>query len=131
VALFKKKKFLIGGLVIILAISYLGYTGFRSSAAYYYTVSEVTQQGSLIYGKTLRINGTVAPDSVFAETGNLTLKFSITGGGNNIPVVYHGVTPDTFKADSDIVVEGKMDPQGVFQASSILTKCPSKYTPQQ
>jgi cytochrome c-type biogenesis protein CcmE len=129
--LFKKKRFLIGGLIILLAISYLAYTGFRSSEAYYYTVSEVTQQGSLVYGKTLRISGKVAPDSVSAETANLTLDFSITEGGNNIPVVYHGVTPDTFHADSDIVVEGQLNPQGVFQASSILTKCPSKYTPQQ
>ncbi len=127
----KKKRFLIGGLIILLAIAYLGYTGFRSSAAYYYTVSEVTQQGSLIYDKTLRISGKVAPDSVYAETGNLTLNFSITEGGNNLPVVYHGVTPDTFRAGSDIVVEGRLDPHEVFQASSILTKCPSKYTPQQ
>lgn len=129
--MFKKKRFLIGGLVIVLAIAYLGYTGFQSSAAYYYTVSEVTQQGSSVYGKTLRISGKVAPGSVYTEKGNLALNFSITEGGHNLPVVYQGVTPDTFRTDSDIVVEGQLDSQGVFRASSILTKCPSKYDPQQ
>jgi cytochrome c-type biogenesis protein CcmE len=128
--LFKKKKFLIGGLVIVLAIAYLAFSGFRSSALYL-TVSEVKQQGSAIYEKNLRVNGKVVPESVRAETDKLTLEFTITEGNDSIPVVYHGVTPDTFRAGSDIVVEGQLDSQGVFQASSILSKCPSKYEPQQ
>jgi cytochrome c-type biogenesis protein CcmE len=73
----------------------------------------------------------VVPESVRAETDKLTLEFTITEGNDSIPVVYHGVTPDTFRAGSDVVVEGQLDSQGVFQASSILTKCPSKYEPQQ
>jgi cytochrome c-type biogenesis protein CcmE len=122
-----KKKFLIGGLIIILAIAYLGYAGFKNSATYYYTVSEVMDRGSSVYGERLRINGKVLADSVHTETDSLVLKFSITEGGKNLPVVYQGVTPDTFRSDSDVVVEGRLDPSGVFQATDILTKCPSKY----
>ena len=127
----KKKRFLIGGLIVILALGYLGFSGFRSSAAYYYTVSEIKQQGSAVYGKTLRVSGTVVPDSVYTETATLTLGFTIVEGENRLQVVYRGVTPDTFRADSDVVVQGQLDSQGVFQANQLLTQCASKYEPQQ
>jgi cytochrome c-type biogenesis protein CcmE len=47
-----------------------------------------------------------------------------------IPVVYHGSVPDLFKTGRDIVVDGTLR-NGVFVAKrgSLITKCPSKYTP--
>lgn len=129
--MFKKRKFLIGGIVVILALSYLAYTGFESSAAYYYTVSEAVAQGNSVYGENLRINGNVAADSIKSDITTLTLKFSVTEGGKSLPVVYQGVVPDNFQADSEVVVEGYLDPSGVLQADSILTRCPSKYEPQE
>jgi cytochrome c-type biogenesis protein CcmE len=129
--LLKKKKFLIGGIVIIIAIVFLAVTGFMKSSSYYYTVSEVIAQGNAAYGHNLRVNGTVAADSVENDVAAMTLKFTVTEGDSQLPVVFHGAAPDNFKADADVVIEGKMDTSGVFQADSILTKCPSKYAPQQ
>ena len=126
----KKKKFLIGGIIIILAIAYLGYVGFHGSATYYYTVNEVLEKGPSVYGQKLRVNGTVMDNSVKNESNGLVLEFTIGEPGKNIPVVYHGPAPDTFRPDTDVVVEGSLDASGVLQASSILTKCPSKYVPQ-
>jgi cytochrome c-type biogenesis protein CcmE len=126
-----KKKFLIGGLIIVLAVAYLGYTGFKSSATYYYTVSEVVEKGTSVYGEKLRVSGKVVADSVHSETDSHSLSFSLDAEGKDLPVVYEGIVPDTFRNDSDVVVEGRFDPSGVFQASTILTKCPSKYEPQQ
>ncbi len=47
-----------------------------------------------------------------------------------VPVVYHGSVPDLFKADRVIVVDGRFE-KGVFvaQRDTLVTKCPSKYTP--
>ena len=47
-----------------------------------------------------------------------------------VPVVYHGSVPDAFKVGRQIVVDGK-SASGVFDAKtdSLVTKCPSKYTP--
>jgi cytochrome c-type biogenesis protein CcmE len=47
-----------------------------------------------------------------------------------IPVVYHGTVPDLFKVDRVIVVDGRYR-NGVFvaQKDTLVTKCPSKYTP--
>ena len=124
-----KRKFLIGGLIVFLAISYLGYMGFKSSATYYYTVSELMEQGSLAYGENLRVNGQVVPGSIETESGGLILRFAITETGESLPVVYQGVVPDTFKVGSGVVVEGNLDSSGIFHANTMMTKCPSKYVP--
>jgi hypothetical protein len=39
---------------------------------------------------------------------------------------YTGIVPDTFKADSEVVLTGTMDDQG-FHATEMTAKCPSKY----
>ncbi len=127
----KKKRFLIGGIIVFLAIGYLGYTGFQSSATYYYEVSELVDLGGSIYGENVRVNGQVAPGSVEQEAGSLNLKFSIIEGRKSLPVVYEGVIPDTFKVGNEVVVEGYLDSAGIFRANTILTKCPSRYVPEE
>jgi cytochrome c-type biogenesis protein CcmE len=62
------------------------------------------------------------------------LRFDVTdisgGKAAAVPVVYHGSVPDLFKVGRHIVVDGRYH-QGVFvaQRDSLVTKCPSKYTP--
>jgi cytochrome c-type biogenesis protein CcmE len=50
--------------------------------------------------------------------------------GKTVPVVYHGSVPDLFKSGRDVVVDGRYR-NGVFVAkrNTLVTKCPSKYTP--
>ena len=52
------------------------------------------------------------------------------GGSKSIPVVYHGSKPDLFRKGRDVVVDGRVK-QGIFVAvpGTLVTKCPSKYTP--
>ena len=125
----KRKKFLIGGLIVLLAISYLGYMGFKSSATYYYTVSELITQQATINGETVRVNGQVAPGLVENEPVGLTLRFTIVEQGESLPVVYHGVVPDTFKVGNEVIIEGHFNSDSVFLANTITTKCASKYVP--
>ena len=129
--MFKKKRFIIGGVIILLALGYLGYTSFAGAATYYYKVNEVLAKGSSVIGENVRVEGHVATGSVQRESVGRLLKFTIsdTVSGESLAVVYSGVVPDTFKADSDVVVEGSIGLDGVFQAQTIMTKCPSKYEP--
>lgn len=127
----KKKKFLVGGIIISLAIGYLAYVGFESSATYYYTVSELTGQENSIYGENIRVKGQVVPGSVEQETAGRELRFTIIDGEESLPVVYQGVVPDTFRVGTEVVVEGQLNPVGIFQAHTLMPKCPSKYVPQQ
>ncbi len=63
------------------------------------------------------------PSSLAGHTG----KVSASGR-----VLYKGTVPDAFKAGGDIVVDGRYA-NGVFTAipGTLITKCPSKYTPKQ
>ena len=124
--MFRKKRFLIGGIIILIAVVVLAIQGFRQSASYYYTVNETLAQGTQVYGKSLRVNGTVT-GNITNDISSLTLEFAIAEGGNSIPVVYKGTTPDNFGPDTDVVVGGTIDDSGVLHADSITTKCPSKY----
>ena len=45
-----------------------------------------------------------------------------------VPVVFHGSPPDLFRARRHVYVTGKFDGRRVA-ATSITTKCPSKYSP--
>ena len=103
---------------------------FQSSAYYDLTVSELTKQESSIYGENVRVRGQVAPGSIEQEAVGRELKFTITDGEESLPVVYQGVVPDAFKVGNEVVAEGYLNSAGIFQANTILTKCPSKYVPE-
>lgn len=125
----KRRKFIILGVIIFVAVGYLAYQGFAGAATYYYTVSEVLEKGSSVYGEKVRVNGEVTPGSL-QEAGGSKVKFTIKDDNKTLPVlVSKGAIPDTFTTADEVVVEGSMDSTGTFQAISILTKCPSKYVP--
>ncbi len=73
----RKKRFLIGAFIILLAIAFLGYIGFKGSATYYYTISELMEQGGPVQSDNVRIAGQVISDSVEKELGSFTLRFTI------------------------------------------------------
>jgi cytochrome c-type biogenesis protein CcmE len=129
VPLLKRRRFIFVGAIVLIAIAFVAYIGFSKFATYDITVSQFVAQSDSYTGKQVRVVGEVVPGSVNQDSQNFTLSFTMAEGNTSLPVVYQGVVPDTFKEGTDIVVEGKSDQQGVFHASQLITKCPSKYEP--
>ena len=127
--LFKRGRFLIAALVLAGALGYLIYAGVRTGSIYYLSVSELTTRGEAAYAEDVRLGGTVMEGSVLQDTSSMTVDFMVTDGRRSLPVHYSGVLPDAFEPGGDVVVEGRLSPSGVFQASTLLAKCPSKYEP--
>ncbi len=127
----RKKRFLIGGITVFLAIGYLVFMGFQDSVTYYYTVSELMEQGSSIYDENVRVKGQVAPGSVEQEATGRILRFTIIDGEESLSITYQGAVPDTFKVGAEVIVEGQFNSNGIFQAHTLMPKCPSRYVPQQ
>lgn len=124
----KKKKYLIGGLILTVALIFLGYLGFMNGLTYYYEVDEFLDEANSISGQTVRVSGNVADDVV---KDGLEIRFTIldmTGKEASLPVVYSGAVPDTFKVGNQVVVEGKYTTNGIFEAETIIVKCGSKFT---
>ena len=114
--------------IVVLTLSYLAYTGVQESKSYYVTIAEL-KKDSAAGSKRLRVAGTVAPGSI--KRNGTTVEFVLQEEANTLPVVYHGTEapPDTFKDESQALVEGKVGKDGVFRATHLQAKCASKYAP--
>ncbi len=113
--------------VIVSAILYLVFAGFEKSMVYYLTVSELKARGSEMYGEGVRVSGNVEEGTIESNQMSMEHRFVITSEGEKLPVLYRGITPDTFMEGVEVVVEGKYGPSGIFVAENLLAKCPSKY----
>jgi cytochrome c-type biogenesis protein CcmE len=121
-------KFAIAGSVLVLAVGYLVLTGMQSSAVYYMTVTELQATGGKSLGHQVRVAGDVASGSVEKLQGGLALRFVVQDASGSFPVVYRGgPVPDIFGENVQVVIEGKMQPDGTFAADTLLAKCPSKF----
>ncbi len=120
----KQKKYLIGFLIIAGALIYLLLTTFRSSLQYYVTASELKARTSFYQDKIVKVAGRAS--GIKKQEGG-TYEFLVEEGGASFSVFYKGMTPDTFREGSDVVVTGQLNPDGSFTATEILAKCASKY----
>ena len=95
--------------------------------AYYVSVKEFTEKGEP-KGR-FRVNGKVQPGTIERLSDGRQVKFTIKDkdGAATLPVDFAGIIPDTFVDDADVVVEGNRRADGVFEATTLLAKCPSKY----
>lgn len=121
------KKLYFGIVVVVLAFSYLMFTGFNNSTAYYLTVDEIL--ASSPGDKYIRVAGKLVGQSVQWDAKKIELSFRIKSEKTEetIKVLYKGVKPDNFIHDVGIIVEGKFSVEKVFLADKLLVKCPSKY----
>ncbi len=141
-------RFAVGASVVALAIGYLITTAIRNTAEYYLTVNEVKARQSELAGQELRIAGRVKPGAISWDPVSLTLAFSIvepppqdglpgvqpvvdsSGPPPEFRVISRGEPkPDMFAAGRDVIVEGRLAPDGSIDARQVLTSCPSKYAP--
>jgi cytochrome c-type biogenesis protein CcmE len=117
----------IGVAVMVAAVAYLMFSGVTTSSMYFLTVPEIQQKLATIRGEPIRVAGKVTEDPIQWDVQSLSLSFVIGEGLARLPVQYKGVKPDMFQAGADVLVEGRVGNNGVLVASTLMTKCPSKY----
>lgn len=123
-------KMLIAGLVLTASVGYLAVAGVKSGWVYYLHVDDFVQD-TTYQNRRVRLFGLVDTENVQVAPAMLTAKFDLRGESNRITVHYQGVVPDTFKPGGEVMIEGKLDDAGVFQADTLMTKCASKYQSQE
>lgn len=145
-------KFLIGGLLIVAAIVYLIVSSTRASAQYFMTIDELAEKGGSVAGRDLRVSGAVIGDSIQYDPETLNLQFVVAhipgdnneieaGGGlatvlheavedpqrSRMTVIYNGPMPDLLQNEAQAIMTGKIGDDGIFYATELLLKCPTKY----
>jgi len=147
-----RKKFVIGGTLILAAVIYLIVSSTQANAEYFMTIDELKAQSQSVIGKNMRISGAVVGDTIQYDPQTLTLSFEVANvtadnnvveaqGGlaavlhaavidpnrSRIKIVYTGPKPDLLKNEAQAIMTGQLGTDGMFHADELLLKCPSKY----
>ena len=120
-----KKKLIIGGVILCVALGFLIYTLLDSSMSYYLTVSELVDGGSARHSEEVRVSGIVVEGSLVQDDHGF--QFAIADERASLPVIYSDDLPHTLTAGKEIVAKGKYGTDGIFRANKLIMKCASKY----
>jgi cytochrome c-type biogenesis protein CcmE len=114
-------------LVAVLIAVLLAMWGLRDRASYFFTPADVVA-GKAHEGQAMRLGGMVEKGSVQRGADGVTIRFMMTDGKAQTPVVYRGIVPDLFREGSGAVAEGRLQ-RGRFVADTILAKHDERYMP--
>lgn len=130
-----KYKFLFGAVLVAGTVGFLMTSGIKETGVYFVTPSELAAKVAAdpsFHDVGVKMGARVVHGSITRNVGTQTITFQVTDGTQTYPVVYRGLAPDTFTDDVDVVVEGRLEADGTFRATTLLAKCGSRYetTPQ-
>jgi cytochrome c-type biogenesis protein CcmE len=118
-----KKSYIVGGLVVALAMAMAMYS-FKSTLTTYVTVSEARASKRPVQVDGIVVTGT---DRYDLKRNNLIFVLR-EDGGDEMQVEYDGPRPGNFDNVTKVVAIGKYEPkEKVFMARELLVKCPTKY----
>jgi cytochrome c-type biogenesis protein CcmE len=145
-------KFIVGGVLIFAAITYLIISSTKANAEYFFTIDELLSRGQSVVGQNVRISGAVVGDSIQYDPADLSLHFTIANvpadnkqieaqGGlaavlhaavvdparTRMQVVYVGPKPDLLRDEAQAIMTGHIGDDNTFYADELLLKCPTKY----
>lgn len=120
----------IAALVAIIGAGLLAASALKDEAAYFYVPNDVKTKG-VEPGKAVRLGGMVEAGSLKHMQDGVTIRFTVTDGKAQVPVVFKGIAPDLFREGSGVVAEGSFDTSGTFTADNLLAKHDERYMPRE
>lgn len=124
-----KKLILIAIVVLLLgAVAALVLNAFRSNLVFFFSPTQVLANEAP-KNRSFRIGGLVEEGSIQRSAQGLTINFVVTDLAKKVPVTYTGLLPDLFKEGKGVVAQGRLGPDGVFQAEQVLAKHDENYMP--
>jgi cytochrome c-type biogenesis protein CcmE len=127
---------LAGLLVVVGGILTLVFTSVDDAAIYSVTTDQLVKNKSDYQDRNVRVEGQLENGTLRFRKEPCEYRFSMEKNGEKLAVRYPAcVVPDTFKdvpgVDVQVTAEGKLSPEGHFEATHIMAKCPSKYEMEQ
>ena len=104
----------------------------KDKAIYSKPVDALLQDKGRFLGRPVRVEGNLVHGSLIHHDKPCEYDFTIAKNGVELPVRYaQCVVPDTFRdvqgMDVGVTVEGALQADNSFEATTVLAKCPSKY----
>jgi cytochrome c-type biogenesis protein CcmE len=127
----KQLKFVIGPVIVVLVLVWIGTSAFNSNMSYFQTVSELyaMEANNTIEGKRLKVMGEVIPGTIERTADAVEFTIVDLDTRETLDVRYVGTAPlpDTLRDYAEAVVDGDYSGDGVFTATTLQAKCASKY----
>lgn len=117
----------IAAVMAVLVAVMLAMWGLRTRASFFFTPADIAA-GEATEGQAVRLGGMVEKGTIERQADGVTIRFLVTDGKAETPVVYRGIVPDLFREGSGMVAEGRME-KGAFVADTILAKHDERYMP--
>ena len=126
----KTRLFMLGAFIVAgIAFAFIAASGINENLVYYWTPSDLVQNGGKAYGATIRLGGMVAPGSI-VKSGGSNVEFIVHDGSARVPVKTSTVPPQMFRENIGVVVEGTMvrgAGNGYFQSSRLMVSHNNEY----
>lgn len=129
----KNGRFMVGLVGVAAVVTYLTWTGVSETMVYYMTPVELVErveEDPSFHDVGVKVGGQVVPGTYSRVEGELLHVFTVrdlVDENTTFVVEYRDALPDTFTDDVEVVIEGKLREDGVFEATTLLTKCGSRY----
>ncbi len=125
---YKRFAMIAAGVAAIAIAIGLVLNAFRSNLVFFFTPTQVAAHEAPT-GRNFRIGGLVQEGSLQRQPDGISVRFLVTDTAKTIPVVYTGILPDLFREGKGVVAQGKLGPDGVFNADQVLAKHDENYMP--
>jgi cytochrome c-type biogenesis protein CcmE len=129
----KNPRFMVGLVGVAAVVTYLIWTGVSETMIYYLTPVELMQKveaDPTFHDVGVKVSGQVVPGTYRRVEGELLHVFTVRDlveHETTFEVEYRDALPDTFSEDVEVVLEGRLRADGTFEATTLLTKCGSRY----
>ena len=102
----------------------------REEASYFYTPTTLAS-ANVAPGKAIRLGGMVQKGSIVRAADGVSIIFTVQDKDKTQKVAFRGITPDLFVEGSGVVADGRLGPDGIFIADSLLAKHDENYVPKE
>ena len=116
---------LLAFVALAIATALIGYA-MRDGINYFRSPAQVLEEPPR-EGEVFRMGGLVLEGSIVRGEGE-SVRFVVTDGGGDVPVVFTGILPDLFGENQGMIGTGTYV-NGVFEATEILAKHDESYMP--
>lgn len=129
----KNGRFMVGLVGVATVVTYLAWTGVSEAMVYYLTPVELMQRveaDPTFRDVGVRVSGAVVAGTYQLAEGEHLHTFTVrdlADESTTFTVEYREALPPTFSDETEVVVEGRLREDGVFEATTLQTKCASRY----
>lgn len=117
-----------GAVLVAATFAWLVYGGIGDNLVYYLTPTELAARGAVAADGPVRLGGDVKPGSVQWDADALDLRFELMDSVGGVVAVHsRGAPPQMFRDGMGVVVEGRLNGDGVFESSNLMVMHNNEY----